>query len=39
MKAHLARSQADDIMNRLIQDNEFRAVLERKLKEVRVGTR
>ncbi len=33
----LERKQADDIMDRLVQDDEFRAMIDRKLKEMAPG--
>lgn len=34
IKRHLERSQADEIVDILVEDNEFRAMLSRKLKEL-----
>lgn len=34
MKSNMERSQADTIMDKLLQDSEFRMMLERKLKEI-----
>lgn len=34
MKSSIEHSQADEIMDKLLQDSEFRAVLERKLEEL-----
>jgi parvulin-like peptidyl-prolyl isomerase len=34
IKDNLERKQADEIMDRLINDQEFRAILERKLKQI-----
>jgi hypothetical protein len=34
MKSSMERSQADEIMDKLLQDSEFRTVLELKLKEL-----
>lgn len=34
VKRDLDRSRADQVMDRLIQDEEFRAMLERKLREL-----
>jgi hypothetical protein len=37
VKSTLERKQADQIMDRLINDREFRPILERKLKEIVVA--
>jgi len=34
VKSTLERKQADEIMDRLIQDSEFRDMLKRKLEEI-----
>jgi len=34
MRSNMDRRYADDIMDKLVQDSEFRAVLELKLREL-----